>query len=153
MFLKGAAAATFFFSHEHVVSTAKIVQIGGGVGTLAYYDLIDSLPTLNLGGRRLATQIRHEGIEAFAMLFLWYTSRKFTDANCTFALIAMCAMIPWPILIPTSFKTSCGAFAATTTTMATVANNSVSSIVQPEPFFFRPLSGKTQINVHSERLL
>ena len=74
------AAATFFF-HEHVVSIVKIVPSGGG---LAYYDLIDSLPTLNSGGRSKATRTRCEGIEALAKLMRWYTSRKFTDANCTY---------------------------------------------------------------------
>ena len=72
------AAATFFF-HEHVISIAKNVTASG-----AYYDLIDSLPSVNVNGRSKATRTRCADIEALACMLRWYTSRKFSDSNCSY---------------------------------------------------------------------
>lgn len=68
------SAATFFF-REHVIS---IVKTPAGQGQ-CYYDLIDSLPAC--GGRGSRTRCKDEN--ALQVLMRWYTSRKFSDSDCS----------------------------------------------------------------------
>ena len=74
------AAATFFF-HEHVISIVKIPATSHN-GT-AFFDLVDSLPT-SIGGRSKATRTRCHGIQSLAVLLRYYTSRKFSESNCSY---------------------------------------------------------------------
>jgi len=75
---KRKAAATFFF-HEHVISIVKYPTSAG-----AQYDLIDSLPNLSVGGQSRASRTRCVDIEALGTLLRWYTSRKFSESNCSY---------------------------------------------------------------------
>ena len=69
------AAATFFF-REHVISIVKFPTSP----TEAVYDMVDSLPTCN--GR--ASRTRCMSFEALKVHLQWYSSRKFSDGNCTY---------------------------------------------------------------------
>ena len=70
------AGATLFFK-EHVIS---IVKFPTGP-TTAVYDLIDSLPS---GMFRGGTRTRCQDIGALRVLLKWYSSKKFSDSNCTY---------------------------------------------------------------------
>lgn len=69
------AGATLFF-REHVVSVVKFPTSP----TEAVYDMVDSLPTCN--GR--ASRTRCMSFEALVVQLQWYSSKKFSDGNCTY---------------------------------------------------------------------
>lgn len=77
---KGAnkkAAATLFF-REHVISIVK-----SPVGpNQSFYDLVDSLP--GTGGGNAASRTRCKDEDSLEVLLRWYTSRKFSDKNCSY---------------------------------------------------------------------
>lgn len=66
------AAATLFF-REHVVSIVKFPKNG----TEAYYDMVDSLPTVNGKGSRT----RCDSLNALKVHLAKYCTRKFSDSN------------------------------------------------------------------------
>jgi hypothetical protein len=69
------AAATLFF-REHVISIVKL-PVGPDQ---VFYDLVDSMPS---GGRSLASRTRCKDLKSLEVLLRWYTSRKFSDSNCS----------------------------------------------------------------------
>jgi flagellar biosynthesis GTPase FlhF len=71
------SAATLFF-REHVVSIVKFPTSP----TEAVYDMIDSLPQSNNGGR--ASRTRCMSLDALQVQLEYYTSRKFSDGNCSY---------------------------------------------------------------------
>ena len=73
------AAATFFF-REHVISIVKM-PIGNGK---VEFDLIDSLPGASNGGRSVGTRTRCSDSNSLQVLLRWYTSRKFSDSDCSY---------------------------------------------------------------------
>lgn len=76
---RSKAAATFFF-REHVISIVK--YLNGNTGQVSY-DLIDSLPG-SVNGYSGATRTECQDLESLQVLLKWYTSRKFSDSNCSY---------------------------------------------------------------------
>jgi hypothetical protein len=77
---KGAyhkAGACLFF-HEHVVSLVKM-PVGRGK---VVYDLVDSMPSSNYGGR--ATRTRCRDVATLEVLLRWYSTRKFSESECSY---------------------------------------------------------------------
>jgi hypothetical protein len=72
------AAATLFF-REHVISIVKSPVSP----SQTFYDLVDSLPAFSQDGRGTASRTRCKDVESLQVLLRWYTSRKFSDANCS----------------------------------------------------------------------
>lgn len=69
------AAATLFF-REHVISIVKFPTSPNE----AIYDMVDSMPTCNGN----ASRTRCMSLDALKTQLEWYSSHKFTDANCTY---------------------------------------------------------------------
>jgi hypothetical protein len=85
---KGAGrkgAATFFF-REHVICIVKSAPLVNGrtSSPTSYYELVDSLPGLSSDGRSKATRTRCKDLDALQVLMRFYTSRKFSDSNCSY---------------------------------------------------------------------
>jgi hypothetical protein len=85
---KGAGrkgAATFFF-REHVICIVKSAPLVNGYNSSpsSYYELVDSLPGLSSDGRSKATRTRCKDLDALQVLMRFYTSRKFSDSNCSY---------------------------------------------------------------------
>jgi hypothetical protein len=68
----GKVGATFFFE-KHVVSIVKSVD---STTTQPYYDLIDSLPGININGRGKATRTRCVDLESLHIAIVWYVVKK-----------------------------------------------------------------------------
>jgi hypothetical protein len=76
----GKAGATLFF-REHVIS---IVKFTDPATKQVYFDLIDSMPGMLQNGKSMATRTRCRDTRSLELLLLWYASRKFSDANCSY---------------------------------------------------------------------
>jgi hypothetical protein len=77
-------AATFFF-REHVICIVKSApMVNGRNSPTSYYELVDSLPGLSSDGRSKATRTRCKDLDALQVLMRFYTSRKFSDSNCSY---------------------------------------------------------------------
>ena len=76
----GKAGATLFF-REHVISIVKFTDPATGQ---VCFDLVDSMPGILYNGKSMATRTRCRDIRSLELLLLWYASRKFSDANCSY---------------------------------------------------------------------
>ena len=75
---KKMAAALFF--HEHVVSIIKIYAPNGEI----WFDLIDSMPKVNVNGEKGGSRTRSKSIQALESTLQTYACSKFTEANCSY---------------------------------------------------------------------
>ena len=74
---KPKVGAALFF-REHVVSIIRIPLANGA----CYFDLIDSLPSANVGG--MASRTRCKDKASFGAMLRWYATSKFSEDQCDF---------------------------------------------------------------------